>query len=251
MQTTETKKHKSFRLGPRESLATLGVTAGMLGLWMIQFENVLWFGLVSIAFLFFISIWFQRGWAIYLLFATLLFFKFTDMSSRPRSLLTAVDGWDVLFTVVAMSFAGCCFRYLELSRCVGAFYPDLPTSAEASQERGFQFPSLIGGRWWLIPIAIGLAALLLWAFPTDPDSVRRYWITPTGSRMIFLGFFLFFTWFVCRSVVSIAIRRKMSPEQASVRARSMIANEFWREQQPIETVRAKLRRRDVKVNGSR
>jgi hypothetical protein len=249
MQTTNPKK--SFRLGPRESLAAFGIAAGMLGLWMIQFENVLWFGLASIVLLFSITIWFQRGWAVYLLFANLLILKFIDVSSHPRSQLSVVDGWDVLFTVVAISFAGCCFRYLELSRYIRAFYPDLRTSAEASEDRGFQFPSLVGGRWWLIPIAIGLAALLLVAFPNDPESVRRYWITPTGARMIFLGFFLFFSWFVCRSIVSIAIRKKMDPDQASIRVRSMIANEFWREQLPIETVRAKLRRREVEVNRSR
>jgi hypothetical protein len=77
--------------------------------------------------------------------------------------------------------------------------------------------------------------------PYDTSTVREYWISPRGARAIFMGSFLFFLWFVFRSLFSLILRWKMDPDRASIQIRSIFAQEYWREQAEIETRRAKLR----------
>lgn len=240
MQNNETTIDRR-RLGPRESLLALGIAAGLFGLSMVQFENLNMFGLVLIVFFFFIAIWIRRAWAVYFLFALLVCFKFANVSNQIGLGRSSIDGWDIMFTIVAMIFAGCCFRFLELSRYVRAFYPALQEST--TEKRAFQFPALMSGRWWLIPGSLVIALVLLRTFPYDIDAVRQYWITPSGVRTIMMGFFLFFIWFIFRSVVSLNVRKDMGTGQAAVRARSLIAKEFWNEQLPIENQRVKRRAR--------
>ena len=226
-------------MSPRETLVTLGVAAGVFGLWMIQFENLNVLSLTIVVVFFLMGIPLKAAWAIYLLFATLVFLKFV---LTPQFSQTGINEFDLMFTLVAMGFAGFCFRYLELWKYVRAFYPSVGSSSNSNSDSGYSFPSLLGGRWWLIPLAVLAAMVLLWAIPYDPSSNRRYWITPLGARLIFLTCFLFFFWFVCRSTIAFAMRWQMDPEQADIQVRSLIADEFWSEQIPMEARRAKLRR---------
>lgn len=243
MNQIDAPKSRLFRVGPHESLVTLGIAAGIFGLWMIQFENLDIIALTIVVVFFLMGIPLQAGFAIYLLIATVLILKF--VLAPHNSIQLASVGWiDLLYALVVMTFAGLCFRYLELSKYIRTYYPAAGKSRADHQKTKYRFPSLLGGRWWLIPIAVMAATVLLEVIPHDTSSTRRYWITPTGTRLIFLTFFLFFFWFVCRSVLGFAMRWRMEPEQADVQVRSMIANEFWNEQIPIEARRLKYRIRN-------
>ena len=227
-----------LKRGP-ESLATLALAATVFGVWLIQFDSLNWISLLVVVSLFLIGIALRRAWGIYLLFASLIFLKY---SLAQYQQVRVVNGTDLLYACVAMVFAGCCFRYLQLSQIVRAFYLSGDHRGRAEHE-SFKFPSLIGGRWWLIPFSVFLAANILWWIPVNSTLARRFWITPNGARLILLTFFLCFFWFVCRAVLSLADRWRIEPAQAEVRARSLIANEFWREQTMIESRRAKTRMR--------
>jgi hypothetical protein len=236
-------KRNRFLVGPAEGLVTLGIAAGIFGLWTIQFADLNIFSLTILIVFFLMGIPLQASWAIYLLFVTLIVVKFAF--APLQSIQVTTLGWlDLLFACVAMTFAGLCFRYLELYKYVSTFYPEAGKPGSSDKKTQFQFPSLLGGRWWLIPLAVFVATVLLFAFPHESNTSRRFWITPTGARLIFLTFFLFFFWFVCRSIIALAMRWRMEPEQADVQVRGLIANELWVEQRPIEARRLKLRSRD-------
>jgi len=225
-----------LKRGP-ESLAILALASSVFGVWVLQFDKLNLISLMVVVSLFVLGIALRRGWGIYLLFATLIFLKF---SLAQYQQVRFIDETDLVYACVAMVFAGCCFRYLQLSQFVRALYP--AGERDATQDR-FQFPSFFGGRWWLIPFSVFSAASILWWIPVNSTLARRFWITPNGARLIILTFVLCFFWFVCRAVLSIADRWRIQPEQAEVRVRSLIANEFWREQTMIESRRAKARMR--------
>ncbi len=251
METTSTPRNRRaiqspFRLAPRQTLATLGIAAGIFGLWLIQFENLNIFSLTMVVALFLIGIWFKAGWSIYLVIATLVLLRFAFAPYSPIQPVNLI--WmDLLFAGVAIVFSGLCFRFLELAKFIRAFHPDLGKPAMADRELRFAFPSMLGGRWWLIPVAVLGATALLFLIPHDGSSTRRYWITPPAARLIFITFFLFFFWFVCRSVIALLMRWRMEPEQADIQVRSMIAGEFWVDQFPVESRRLKIRSRNIRT----
>ena len=228
--------------GPRESLLLLGVGAGFFLLWMILFKNLHWASVAGVISLFIVGLRFCRGWAVLLIFATIFAFKFFE------SEVETIDTWDLLFTCVVMISAGLMFRYLELAKYIRAFHPALfESSANSSLNKASNvdwLPSTLGGRWWSIPTAVALAATVLWLIPYDEGSVEDFWMRPYAARMIFIALLLFFLWFVCRGCVSIAMRWKMTPDQAAVHARSLYAKEFWREHSSIESKRVKFQPRD-------
>ena len=233
-------------IGPRGALWALAIAAALCGLWMIQFENLNLLGLSILVFFFAVTIGLKRSWALYLLFGTLIFYKSSVVEPWDAHGLRTIGSLDVVFTFAAILFAGLCFRYLELSRVVEAFFPALPKSATKKDDLNAKadsasesFPSLLGGRWWLIPIAILFAIGLLQWFPYDGEGPRQ-WITASGKRIIHLTFFLFVSWFLCRTLLAMVLRWNLGPEQASIRSRSLIAKEFWNESYPIERKRGKI-----------
>lgn len=246
MQPTQNPFRSPFQLKLRESSIALGLAAAFFGLWLIQFFDLPFLLLLLMTALFVATIWLRRGWGLYCVLAILFFLKFSRVAYWQRLQLRELTYVDFVFPIVLMAFAGACFRYLEVSKFAQAFYPTKKGSVDAGADsavqidRNLRFPSLLGGRLWLIPAAVTFALFLLTVFPHDTSTIREYWITPRGARAIFLGSFLFFLWFICRSVYALIMRWKMDPDQARIQMRSIFAQEYWREQSGIEKRRAKL-----------
>ncbi len=260
-----------FRTGTRQSLLILILAILVSSICLIVLEELEYFGLLLVASLLMFGLVLKRGWLIYLTFFSLIAFRL----DRAFEL----SGWgfvsdvlylpDLLFSFLVIVLAGLCMRYLTIAKYARTYCPvvdsklsesvaiesAVPKSAvpESVKEQGsnkvdptikFQFPSLLGGRWLLIPASIFLAVVLLSVFPLDIAAGRRLAITPEGTRLIFLAFFMFICWFSCSTIVSTLARWKMDRGQAGIHARSLIAKEFWNESYSLEKRRAKIRQQE-------
>lgn len=225
------KKRSAFRISPRNAQTGLALAGAVLGLLVIQFGYSDPWHLLLLVVSFGIAMTLHRTWALYLMFGMLAFVQF-------RFQHRGLDFPDVIYTLLAMTFGCVCFRHAELSKYIRAFYPETD-GGEGGGSIKYQFPSLFGGRWWTIPIAVFLAVVLLGVFPMDRFSVNRYWIKPYASRTMFLFTFLFFTWMLLRSLFGVIRRWGMTKAQGDIHIRSIIANEFWWEHSAIEKRKAK------------
>ncbi|MFT5303401.1 MAG: hypothetical protein ACI814_004220 [Mariniblastus sp.] len=240
--TPDSMSQQAYRTDPRRSLFILIVSIVLVGLFLIQLEDLDWSPLLILSGFFVVGMVFQKSWSIYLSLAILFVVRF---ESQPRALGVQLIGMeDLVFTVVALLLAGLCFRYLELTKLMRVFHPAIRLSKINPDQKETQFPSLMGGRWWLMPIAVLTAYFVLQFFPHDPESAQKYWITSEGSRIIFLMYFLFFAWFVCRSLIRIVMRWNIAQPHAEIQARSLVAQEFWRERAGVEMRLVKLRQKN-------
>jgi len=245
LQNDLTQKSGSwFRLAPRDTLAVLVLIASLLGLSIIQYENVsrLLFILMGICFAF--MVWKRSAVALACLFAVLGWVKFFESfrnSHRFSDQLDVLGKSDIIFTILVLAFAAASFRFLETRKySLGVLSKfGWGGGVSSSKKTVKEFPSLLGGRWWLIPIAVAAAFFLLEVFPVDRLAVRKYWIRPKPMRLMFLIGVLFLFWFVIRSFFMLVMRWKMDQDQAGVHVRSVFAKEFWREHRAIEARRAK------------
>jgi len=233
-----------FRLAPRDTLTVLVLIASILGLSIIRYENVsrLLFILIVICFAF--MVWKRSAVALACLFVVLGWLKISESFKNSFWSLDQFDVLgksDIIFTILVLTFAAASFRFLETGKYSFGVLSKFGWGGGGSSSRktGREFPSLLGGRWWLILIAIAAAFFLLEVFPVDRLAVRKYWIRPKPMRLIFLVGVLFLFWFVIRSFFMLVMRWKMDQDQASVHIRSEFAKEFWREHRAIETRRAK------------
>ncbi len=243
------KQESPFRTGPQRSAQIIVVATVISALCLIQFEE-LNLGLPIVASLLLAGLIFKQGWLIYLMFASLIFLKI-DNTALGLGFELAVLTWpDVFFTLVTMVLAALCMKYLELTKFIQTYYPTFRFSAPQQDKANqpiqslLQFPSLLGGRWLLIPASTLISIVLLSVFPFDRQTARRMAITPEGTRLIFLAFFLFICWFSSSTIVSILSRWSMDTDQAGIQARSLIAKEFWNDSYSIEQRRAKFRRQN-------
>ena len=249
MHSNQPSPKSPLRLELRESLIALGVVAAFFGLWLIQFFELPVLLLAFLLAMFATTIWLRSSWGVYIFMAVVFFLKVGRVAQWQRGPLRELTNMDFVFPMVLMAFAGACFRFLQVSKFGRAFHSspnggrDDAAEPGTGSNGGLRFPSLLGGRWWLIPAAVSLALLLLVSFPYETSTIRQYWITPRGARAIFLGSFLFFLWFFCRGVYSLIMRWKMDPQQARIQLRSTFAQEYWREQSEIESKRAKINAR--------
>lgn len=232
-----------FRLPPRESQMALGLIAGLLGLCAVQFGRFDLFQLLLLMAFFVVGFWAHRAWAIYMLFGTFIFLKFFLFAPFFQYGLRFLSTADVFVVGIFLLFAAACFRYLETGRYSRTFYLDEALGEKALSQSKHQFPSLLGGRWWAVPVAVFVASILLSVIPYDIQMFPRARIKPFASRLIFLTLCLFFAWLVCRAVVGAWVRWRMDPEQADIQCRSLIAKEFWNESYSFQKRREKLKSR--------
>ena len=235
-----------FKLELRESLIALALAAAFFGLWMIQFFDLPWLLMLTLTLLFAITIWLRRSWGLYGVLIIVFLLRFSTVSSWQRIQLRELTISDFIFPMVLMAFVGASFRFLEVSKFARAFYSSSRSKigvdgSGEGRKWNLRFPALLSGRWWLVPVAVTFALVLLSVFPYDKSTVREYWITPRGARAIFLGSFLFFLWLICRGLFSLIRRWKMDSERARIQMRSMFAQEYWREQAAVERRRAKMK----------
>ena len=153
---------------------------------------------------------------------------------HPSDTSDVLEVSDLVCCVLYLLLTGVLFRYLEIKRFAkSVFYR--PSSAEKNT---WKFPSLLGGRWWMILLALSTAWMVLTWFPLDGRSPLKYTLKPIHARVIILVGGLFFLWFICRSMIQLISRWMMTPQQADVYRRSMVAREYWRDQSRIEKKRA-------------
>ena len=239
-RSNETKPFR-FRLPPAESQIVLGIGAGLLLVCAVQFKSFGFFQMLLMMAFFAIGIIWQRAWAIYLMLGTFIFLKYaTDIPSINHASHRLRFG-DLFLVLILILLTGACLKFLEIGRFSRSFYPDVKLSEKPQRGIRFEFPSLLGGRWWVIPLATLLASTLLVAFPFDTQPVSPVGIEPLASRLIFLTLFLFFGWFVCRALLGILIRWRMDARQADVHCRSLVAKELWKDVYGIEARREKGR----------
>ncbi len=245
---SEPRSHKNkplrYRLPPAESQIAIAFLAALLGLSTILLGDFFFSTSLMLVVLFAAIVWAKRAWAFYLLFGTLIYLK--HVAEPPHFILRyrGLDFGDVVTALTLMLFCAACFRYLQTAKILDALYPNIKPGRKQPAEVPREFPSLIGGRWWAIPLSVILACILIGLFPFTWRSPTPG-ITPIASRLIFLTLTLFFAWFVCRSLLSIFIRWNIKPDQADVYSRSLVAKEFWREAYDIEKRRVKQRTKET------
>ena len=233
-----------FRLPPVEANIAIGLAAALFGLSAVQFHDFSLLQLLLLAAFFAVGILMRRPWAIYLMFATFLALKYVLIHPFFKSQFRNLHYSDPFLVFILVMLAAACFRYLESSRFAQAFYPHAKLGEKRDLETRYEFPSLLGGRWWAIPLAIVLAATLMGTSRYQLGFLRQVGITFLASRVIFITLLLFFCWFICRAAVGTFIRWQMGTEQAEIQCRSLIAKEMWREVSPIERRRQKNRSLD-------
>lgn len=254
MSQHESPSRKSFQLSLRDSNLALGLAMALLGLSLLQFFQLPLLLLLLLVLFFSAATWLGRSIGLYFFVIIIFFIKFSRVGYYQRNALRELTYSDFLFPILLLAFMGICFRFFEIRKFRQAFYPKTPQDELGAESQSLvrlkiRFPSLLGGRWVLIPAAVTSALLILTLIPFDTSTIREYWITPRGARTIFLGSFLFFLWFVCRGIFGVIQRWTMSSEQAKIQMRSLFAHEFWREQSAIEKRAAKVRSKIRKRQG--
>ena len=178
---------------------------------------------------------------VWLAVGTLVCLKYSVEPGGIRFGLQDLRLSDTTDALILIALAAASFRFLESARFLDTFYPDALRGKKPNSNFKFEFPSLFGGRWWMIPVAVILAVVLLGFFPFGGRPMGQIGIRPIAERLIFLTLVLFFAWYVCRAVIGTIVRWRMKPHQADVHCRSLIASEFWKETYDIENRRAKKR----------
>ncbi|MFK7768116.1 MAG: hypothetical protein AB8B55_12910 [Mariniblastus sp.] len=236
-----------FGFGPRDVWIGMVIFASVIGVVLIQMQAQMpWEILLSIAFLFGLSVWRRQGWAILVVVCAFVLMRFVDSKPWNPMSNSVIEMSDLNLLILLMLFAGMCFRYLELAKYIQGFLGESEKASYDAIKPQPNFPAVLRGRWWLIPVAISLAVVSLEVIPFDEFSGKRLGIKPFAARPILIGFFLFFVWFGARSLFGLISSWKMKPDQAAIRARSLMAKEIWKEHSAIEFRRAKIRSRQTR-----
>ena len=243
------KTESSFWLQPHQAKTCLAIAASLVGIVVIHFDVLIpiWFVMTLVGLL--IAFWGQRVWAVYALVGIVLIVKMANVNLLSPGRMSILTGGDLVFTTLLMLFAGLSFRFFEIHRLTSSVYQmTISRSGSIPTKRPvWRFPSVFGGRWWFIPISMGAAYFLLKLFPFDASTRREYWILPEPARVIFLLGSLFLIWFIGRSIILLATRWMMTPEQADMICRGEFARQHWREHRGIESRRAKMKSKEVSL----
>jgi hypothetical protein len=228
-----------YRIPPAESQVAMMLIAALVGVWALPFDAFGAGPVLFLALLFVAGMWTKRVWLIWLLLASTTYLTYFSNMPYLGYRLHSIQLSDILKALILISFAAACFRVLEADRFVSTFFPTAKFGLRPKNGAIFEFPSLLGGRWWAIPLAVILASILVTIPLGQP--LRQLGIRTTTSRLIFLVLMLFFAWFVCRAIVGVFVRWRMKPEQADIQCRSLIASEFWKDTWAFEQRREKLK----------
>ncbi len=231
-----------LRLSPVETQIAFALLAAVTGMVLLQFDRLGLSPLLMLTVLFVGGMWAKRNWAIWLLLGVIIYLKYFAGHINLQ-FGVQLRGQDVAVAMLIIVLAAACFRYLESARFLEAFYPNTKLREPPRHGIKFEFPSLLGGRWWVIPLAVIVSVYLL-HLTFNGEVLRQFRFRPTASRVVFLILLLFFGWFVCRAGVGMIIRWRMKPEQADVQCRSFVAGELWKESFNIERYRVKDRKKE-------
>ena len=235
-----------FRLRPVESQVVFGLAAAIVGYFVVTGLDLNLGPLLLLMGLFVGGIWAERAWLVWLMLGVTIYLKYCLVPPGSRFGLRGLQFPDLFSALTVMLLIAICFRYLELARYINTFFPNSKLGQKPDGARKFEFPSLLGGRWWAIPLSIFLAMLLLGAFPFERTPFfAQFRIQPVASRLIFMTLFLFFTWFVGNSILGTFVRRKMKPRQADIQCRSFVAKELWKDTFSFERRRSRQIAKDI------
>lgn len=222
-------------------VALIGM-AGLIGMEGLQ-EFPTTFGIALASALFWVGVWKRQSWCLFGALLTVFVYRFGDIS-QDFGLRNALTGGDVIFTIATLVFMASCFRFLECSKICQAFHAVSNSKTDGARSWRLDIDSVFRGRWWMLLFSGVAAWRFLEIIGLDREASRKWWMTPPATRLAMMAFFLFFFWFVCRGLIALRTRWKMSPEQGSIYFRSVFAREFWREHSSVERRRVKILRRD-------
>lgn len=236
-----------FRLGPSQTLIVFALAAAVFGAGMLFIEGLESFPFWLIVFFFAIMLWLRSAWALTSVFVILFAMKFfprIDFGFAATQ-IRQLEMSDLAFTFLTLMFAGASLRFLEIDRYNLAYFSEFGANKEKQKDPIRRYPTIFGGRWIGILIAIAIALFMIGLFPLDQNSVAKYWIKPRAMRVIFMFGALFLIWFVIKSLFSLVARLQMDSDQASILFRSIFANEYWKEHRGIESRREKINRKQM------
>jgi len=203
-------------------------------------------GILFILFAF--AIGFRKMFLIYLFLFILIMAKYIYLSGfqigNPN-----LDVRELLFVGFVFAFYGFSVRYIDLANAVEAIYPGQGESSLSGDPNAaglagqYPNPTVIGGRWYFIPIAILVGLALLLVIPLEIQNVRGDITSRRATRLILIVLGIFICWFVSVNIIKFVARWQMSSEQADVSIRSSIANELWRDQKRLEAYRYKRKQK--------
>lgn len=213
------------------ALAALGLLLLLLanppGLWLIPLSLV-WLA-------YWLPIWRYGNYGQILLFAA----ASIALYGFERGLdLLEFQLVDSAYTLLMLAYLALGARYSEALRFATAYgVDDRPPSAPPN---GWAVANqLLTPRWMVGWLAVGMAGLVLIAFPETRESVQRLWLKPAPARLIFILLALFFAWLVCRAILGWWARRKLPREVAQLEFRALFVDEFWAELLGVARRRAK------------
>lgn len=235
--TQQEQQRRRLRIRPPEAQVIMSLFAALIGFFALRISDYGLGPVLVVMALFAIGLAANRAWAIWLAIGTLIWLKYSFNFELD---LTKLQISDVYVCLLLVLVSAASFRVLEAARFLDTWYPGLKLR-RSIETRQFEFPSLLGGRWWVIPMAVILAVFLLGIFPFGQNAIAsKVGIKPLAARVISLTLTLFFAWFICSSLVDMVVRWRMKPEQADVQCRSMVANELWKDVYNFERRRAKV-----------
>jgi len=221
------------------SLGFLGFGAGVCCLAIISIGLIPTFLSGLLFMLFALAIGFRQVFVIYLFLLLLIFAKFIYLPGFQLENPT-LDFSEILFVGFVFAFYGFCVRYIDLANSIESIYPGHGESKRSGDLASrYPNPSISGGRWYFIPIAILVGLALLLVIPIEIQNVRGDLTSRRATRLILIVLGIFICWLVSVTIIKLVARWQMSPDQADVSIRSSIANELWRDQKRLEAYRNK------------
>jgi hypothetical protein len=159
-----------------------------------------------------------------------------------------LQAFDLAVVIGLLLFLSASFRYCEMVKFAFAFNVD----AESKKDRRLDLRqvqlflrTIFRPQWYLGPLALLAAIMLLMLFPSDDSYLHDYWLQPKPGRWIIMTFVLFFVWFVSRMLLSVINWFRLKPDVADVAIRSHFAREMWHDWAGVQrrSVKEKIRNR--------
>ncbi|MGB1930052.1 MAG: hypothetical protein ACPIA2_12025 [Mariniblastus sp.] len=230
-----------------KALGIFGFGAGLSCLAIISIGQIPTFlsGLLFV--LFALAIGFRKMFVIYLFLLLLVCARYIYLVGFQLEDAT-LNLREILFTIFVFAFYGFSVRYIDLANAIESIYPDQgeslgPRNSQATKlVTPYPNPTVTGGRWYFIPIAILLGLALLLFFPIEIQNVRGDLTSRRATRLILIVLGIFICWFVSINIIKFVARWQMSSAQADVSIRSNIANILWRDQKRLEAYRYRRKR---------
>lgn len=174
-------------------------------------------------------------------------FSYPLFSSRMQWNGDVLGLHEFVYAICLVGFVGFAFRFLDVVRdkpSVGSPSPLIKT-ANYDLSNAPKKIQPFGGMWVLLPMALILAGILLMVIENDFSARRRFRVTPSGARTVYMIWMLFFFWVVSITGFHFVSRFKRTVEESKLFVRSVYSKEIGRELSAIEARRARSIKRRI------